>query len=62
LKPIKNVAVGDIVLVMDQPRSSWTMARVQKVIVDKKGLVRSVEVKTPTVVLQMPIHKLSLIR
>jgi hypothetical protein len=43
------------------PDSSWTLGRVLEVYPDKKGTVRVVKVKTPTTVLQRPIHKLCMI-
>ena len=48
LFPERSVQVGDVVLVVDPsaPRGSWPLGRVQAVFPDKKGLVRSVEVKT----------------
>jgi hypothetical protein len=62
LNPKRNVAVGDIVLVMDNsPRNSWTLGRVLNTIPDQKGLVRVVNIKTPTSILQRPIHKLCLV-
>ena len=61
LKPQRNITVDDIVLVLDQPRNAWVMAKVIDVITDKKGLVRIVHIKTPTGVLKRPIHKLCLL-
>jgi hypothetical protein len=62
IRPQRNVAVGDIVLIADSsPRNSWTLGRVLEVYPDKKGAVRVVKVKTPTTVLQRPIHKLCMI-
>jgi hypothetical protein len=61
LRPQRNIEVGDIVLVIDNPRNAWTMAKVLSVITDTKGLVRIVQVKTPTGILQRPVHKLSLL-
>ena len=61
-QPRVNVAVNDVVLIMDSsPRSSWALGRVLRVISDKKGLVRMVEVKTASSVLCRPIHKLCLL-
>ncbi len=58
-KTQKNVAVGDVVLVIDNsPRNSWTLGRILEAIADKKGAVRIVKVKTPTTVLQRPVHKI----
>ncbi len=60
-KSSRNLREGDVVLVMDQPRNAWMMARVLEVTKDKKGLVRIVKIKTPVGELKRPIHKLSLI-
>jgi hypothetical protein len=62
VRPGTNVAVGDIVLVMDNtPRSSWALGKVVKVTTDKKGFVRMVEVRTTSSLLCRPIHKLCLL-
>lgn len=63
LQPRRNVAVNDIVLVIDDsaPRSSWIMGRVIETIADSKGRVRQVQVKTSTNVLLRPITKLCLL-
>ena len=62
LHPKRNVSVGDTVMIVDSsPRNSWTLGRVLEVSKDTKGLVRVVRVKTPTTVLQRPVHKLCLI-
>ena len=57
------VQVGDIVLVKDEnaPRSRWIMGRVVVTDEDKRGLVRSVTIKTPVSDLRRPIHKLVLL-
>ena len=58
----RNVAVGDIVLVVekDLPRNSWSKGRVVKVFPGKDGLVRHVDVKIAGsgTVLKRPIAKL----
>jgi transposase InsO family protein len=60
--PKKNIAVGDIVLIVDSaPRSSWALGRVVEVEQDQHGLVRIAHVKTQTNVLRRPIHKLCMI-
>ena len=63
LQPGRNLQVGDIVLIVDEsaPRCSWSMARVQEVIPDKKGFVRRAKVKTATTVLVRPVTKLCLL-
>ena len=59
----RNFAVGHIVLVVDQstPRNSWPIGRIVRVYPDKKGFVRSVDVKTKMTVLERPINKLCLL-
>ncbi len=58
----RNVTEGDIVLLVDSsPRSAWTLGRVIETVKDKKGLVRIVQVKTKTNVLQRPVDKLCVI-
>ena len=55
----RNLSAGDVVLVVDDsPRNSWTLGRILETYPDKKGIVRVVRVKTPTTVLQRPVHKL----
>ncbi len=61
LQTKRNVAVGDVVLVMDNPRNAWTMAKVIDVTSDKKGLVRIAQIRTPTGTLNRPVHKLSML-
>jgi hypothetical protein len=62
MKPRRNISPGDMVLVMDNsPRNSWTMGRVINTLRDRHGLVRIAYVKTPTNVLQRPVHKLCLL-
>ncbi|KAK3701588.1 hypothetical protein QZH41_000086 [Actinostola sp. cb2023] len=59
----KNLAVGDIVLVVDvnSPRAFWPIGRVQKVFKDVHGLVRQAIVKTKGSTLTRPISKLCLL-
>ena len=61
LMPRRNLTIGDIVLVMDNTRNVWTMAKVLDATKDKDGIVRTVQVKTPNGVFLRPIHKLSLV-
>ncbi len=57
-----NVQIDDLVLVVDNtPRNSWALARVLEVFPDKKGLVRTVKVKTASTELIRPISKLCMI-
>ena len=62
--PRRNVAVNDIVLVLekDLPRNRWSKGRVLEVFPSDDGLVRHVNVKTgPNTILKRPIHKLVVI-
>ena len=56
----RNLKVDDIVLLVEdsQQRSKWLMGRVLKTFPDKRGLVRTVLVKTHTNVFKRPIAKL----
>ena len=63
--PIKNISVGDIVLLADEnaPRNQWKLARVVEVHPSADKLVRSVNVKisskdSGSSFLDRPIHKL----
>lgn len=55
---------GDIVLVADAtaPRGSWLLGRVLETYPDRKGLVRSVRVRTKTSTLDRPVTKLCLLQ
>lgn len=57
--PRRNLAVDDIVLIVDDnsPRSCWPMARVIEVMPGRDGCVRRVKVKTKTSELERPIDK-----
>ena len=46
----------------EEPRGSWIMGRVTKTYPDKKGLVRTVQLKTKTGHLERPISKLCLLQ
>ena len=63
LYPQRNVAVGDIVLVVNDnaPRNSWMMGRVLQVYPDSKGHVRQVLVKTKITTFKRPVDKLCLL-
>ena len=62
LRRQRNLAVGDIVLLVDKmPRNTWLMGRVINIHKDAKGLVRVVTVMTKTSTLQRPVDKLCLI-
>ena len=47
VKPVKNVQVGDIVLIVEDssPRGSWRLGRVTEVHPGKDGLVRSTTIE-----------------
>ena len=59
-KEKRNIAEGDIVLVVEQniPRGEWPLGRVIGVHCGRDGLVRSVRVKTMRSTLTRPINKL----
>ena len=58
----RNVIVGDIVLIVESNiKNSYCLGKVTKVITDKIGHVRSVEVKTKDTILKRPISKLCLV-
>ena len=61
LRPRRNIAVGDVVLVAVEcsHRNSWPLGKVVEVFPDKKGLVRRVKVKSS--VLERSVDKLCLI-
>ena len=62
LKPIRNISIDDIVLLVDNtPRGSWALGRVVSTTKDSKGLVRMVQVKTATSMMQRPVQKLCLV-
>ena len=63
MKPVRNVHVGDIVLIVDYgvPRNSWSLARVAETFPGEDGLVRSARVSTASSSFIRPIHKLCLI-
>lgn len=58
----RNLAVGDIVVIMDPsaPRGSWPLGRVLEVYPDARGFVRSVKLKTKSTI-ERPISKLCLV-
>lgn len=58
-----NLAVGDLVLILDEmtPRNLWPLALVVSVNCSRDGLVRSVRVKTRTTELVRPITKIVLL-
>ena len=62
-KEHRNVAVGDVVLLLDKdaPRAHWPLGRVVEVFRNSDNFVRRVAVKTERSVLVRPIHKLVLV-
>ena len=63
LRPRRNLAVGDVVLVAveNSHRNSWPLGIVVHVFPDKKGLIRRAKVKVKSSVLERPVDKLCLI-
>ena len=63
LRPRPNLAVGDVVLVVDEasPRGRWPKGIVQEVFPDKHGIVRHVLVRTASSVLRRDVRKLCLL-
>lgn len=61
--PKRNIEVGDIVIIKDDntARNNWPLARVIKVIQDKKRFVRSATLKSSFSTLERPIDKLILL-
>ncbi len=60
----RNLRIGDVVLIADHtlPRGCWPLGRVTDVFPDRKGLVRSVQLRTgQSGVLVRPVHKLCLL-
>ena len=63
-KPQRNLAVNDIVLLLDEntPRSIWPLGRVIEVYSNRGGrLVRSAKVKTRSTELVRPVDKIVLL-
>ena len=63
LRPRRNLAVGDVVLVSveNSHRNSWPLGRIVEVLTDKKGFVRRAKVVVKSTVLARPIDKLCLL-
>ena len=59
----RNIAEGDIVLVVEQniPRGDWPLGRIIEVNRGRDGLVRSARVKTMKSILVRPVNKLCLL-
>lgn len=58
-KTKRNLMAGDMVLVADAtaPQNSWMIGRIIKSFPDKAGIVRSVQIKTKTNVIERPVTK-----
>lgn len=63
LRPRRNLAVGDVVLVSveNSHRNSGPLGRIVEVFPDKKGFVRRAKVTVKSAVLERPIDKLCLL-
>ena len=63
VRPKRNLAVGDIVLVATESsrRNSWPLGRIVEVFPDKRGLVRRAKVSMKSGVFERPIDKLCLL-
>ncbi|XP_013859164.1 uncharacterized protein LOC106514442 [Austrofundulus limnaeus] len=63
-KPRRNFTVDDIVVVVDHtaPRGSWILGRITNTYPDKNGLVRAVQLRTKTGLLERPISKIFLLQ
>lgn len=59
----RDFTVGGIVMVVDStaPRGSWVLGRVEEVLPDSKGLVRTVKIRTKTGVYERPVTKLCML-
>ena len=63
IRPRRNVAVGDLVLIADEhsPRGEWPMGVVEVVTQDRHGAVRQATVRTAKSILERDIRKLCLL-
>ena len=63
VKPKRNLAVGDVVLVSTEAshRNSWPLGRIVETFPDKRGFVRRVRVRTKSAVYERPVDKLCLL-
>jgi hypothetical protein len=59
-KPQRNVAKGDIVLLVEEtaPQCDWPLGRIMETQAGDDGLVRKVKVKAKGTIYERPIHKL----
>ena len=60
----RNFTPGDLVIIVDDsaPRNSWLTGRIVENILDRRGLVRQVRIKTKTGFLNRPITKICLLQ
>ena len=63
IKPRRNFAVGDLVLIADERvhRGQWPLGRIVEVHPGKDGFIRSAKVATTSTILSRPITKLCLL-
>ena len=63
IRPRRNVAVGDLVLIADEhsPRGQWPMGVVEEVTPDRYGAVRQATVRTARAILKRDIRKICLL-
>ena len=61
--PRRNLAVGDIVLVVTEntSRNQWPLGRIQEIFPDKSGFVRKVKVGVKSTILERPVDKIVLL-
>lgn len=62
-KPVRNVSVGDVVIIVDEnlPRNTWPKGIVQSVTVGSDGVVRRAAVRTQFGTLVRPVVKLAVL-
>ena len=63
IRPRRNVAVGDLVLIADEhsPRGQWPMGVVEEVTPDRYRTVRQATVRTARAILKRDIRKICLL-
>ena len=63
LKPARNFAVNDIVLICDDitPRNTWPLGRVIETTMGRDKCVRSVTIQTKSSIIKRPVNKLCLL-
>ena len=63
VRPKRNLAVGDVVLISTEAshRNSWPLGRIVEIFPDKRGFVRRVRVRTKSAVYERPVDKLCLL-